>query len=230
MALYNKTMQALRFEDLAEQVYRSLRSMILSGELVPGQKLVQEALSERLGVSRTPLLAAFSKLEKELLVELVPRRGAFVKRLSPEELLQLYDVRLRLEPLGAAQAAAVAGEAELAEIDAVLASHRDAVAAGEQAEIRLADYRFHMAVIKASGNGVLERILGSFSIVSKSNQRGILKPAEKSLAEHEALRDAIRAKDAERAEAVMYGHLAEARAAAAAIASQAQSARGAARP
>ncbi|MDX9956906.1 MAG: GntR family transcriptional regulator [Spirochaetia bacterium] len=204
-------MVATRFEDLAEQVYRTLRDMILAGELVPGQKLVQEALSERLGVSRTPLLAAFSKLEKEMLVELVPRRGAFVKRLSPAELLQLYEVRLRLEPLGAFEAARHLDRKGKQVLDELHASYHAAVKAGEPQEIRMADYHFHMAIMNLSGNAVLERILSSFAIVSKSNQRGLMKPAGKSLEEHEALRAAITSKNAELSETLMREHLTEAR-------------------
>ena len=219
-------MVATRFEDLAEQVYRTLRDMILAGELVPGQKLIQEALSERLGVSRTPLLAAFSKLEKEMLVELVPRRGAFVKRLSPAELLQLYEVRVRLEPLGALEAARHIDKKGRQVLDELLASYREAVKAGEPQAVRMADYRFHMAIMGLSGNPILERILSSFAIVSKSNQRGLMKPAAKSLEEHEALRDAIASKDAELSERLMREHLTEARDNAARIAAAESRAKG----
>jgi DNA-binding GntR family transcriptional regulator len=192
--------------------------MILAGELVPGQKLIQEALSERLGVSRTPLLAAFSKLEKEMLVELVPRRGAFVKRLSPAELLQLYEVRLRLEPLGAYEAARHPDRNGRKILEELLAGYREAVMAGDTQAVRLADYRFHMAIMNLSGNTVLERILSSFAIVSKSNQRGLMKPALKSLEEHEALQEAIASGKAELAERLMREHLTEARENAARIA------------
>ncbi len=204
-------MVATKFEDLAEQVYKTLRDMILAGELVPGQKLVQEALSERLGVSRTPLLAAFSKLEKEMLVELVPRRGAFVKRLSPAELLELYEVRLRLEPLGALEAARHIDAKGLKTLDAVLEAHRKAVEIGAVPEVRMADFRFHMGIMRIAGNTVLERILSSFAIVSKSNQQGLMKSAAKSLAEHSALRDAIAGHDLALAERLMYEHLSESR-------------------
>jgi DNA-binding GntR family transcriptional regulator len=211
-------MKTSRFEDLSEQVYKALREMILKNELVPGQKLVQEALSERLGISRTPLLAAFSKLEKEMLVELVPRRGAFVKRLSPKELVELYEIRLRLEPLGASEAAARMDQAGEKRLRDVLEVHRQAVEGGVASEIRLADYRFHMAIVEIADNSVLERILSSFSIVSKSNQSGLMKPRDKSLSEHEALFRALAGKDPARAERLMYEHLLEARDAAAKLA------------
>ncbi|PKL08292.1 MAG: hypothetical protein CVV51_09675 [Spirochaetae bacterium HGW-Spirochaetae-7] len=214
-------MSESRFEDLAEQVYRTLRDMILTGDLVPGQKLVQQALSERLGVSRTPLLASFSKLEKEMLVELVPRRGAFVKILSATELLQLYEIRLRLEPLGASEAAIRMDAAGERLLNSVLEIHREAVASGIAAKVRLADYRFHMAIVSIAHNPILERILSSFAIVSKSNQSGLMKPAPKSLAEHEALKAALFAHDQALAEKLMLEHLVEARDAAARLAERA---------
>ncbi|TVR06400.1 MAG: GntR family transcriptional regulator, partial [Spirochaetaceae bacterium] len=94
-------MYKVEYEDLAQRVYKLLKQMILQGELCSGQRLPQDELAERLGVSRTPLLSAFSKLEREMLVETVPRRGSFVRAYSSEELLNIYDIRLRLEPLGA---------------------------------------------------------------------------------------------------------------------------------
>ena len=218
-------MHEQRFEDLAEQVYKTLRDMILTGELVPGQKLVQQALSERLGVSRTPLLAAFSKLEKEMLVELVPRRGAFVKILSATELLQLYEIRLRLEPLGASEAAKLMDSEGERLLDSVLAAHREAVASGIAAKVRIADYRFHMAIVSIACNPILERILSSFAIVSKSNQSGLMKPASKSLAEHEALKAALFAHDHFLAEKLMLDHLVEARDAAAKLVERSDSVR-----
>jgi len=204
-------MDALIIEDLAEQVSKSLRDMILTGELVPGQKLIQTALSERLGVSRTPLLAAFSKLEKELLVELVPRRGAFVKQLSAQELVQLYEIRLRLEPLGAAEAARNADRKGIAELDAALVDQAQALKGANPLAIRLADFNFHMTIMKLSGNAILERILSSFSIISKSNQSGLMKTGSKSLEEHTIIRAAIEAGDEENAERLMAAHLQESR-------------------
>lgn len=210
-------MSDARFEDLAEQVYRALKEMILTGELVPGMKLVQEALSERLGVSRTPLLAAFSKLEKELLVELVPRRGAYVKRLSPLELLHLYDVRLRLEPLGASDAARNLDPAGREELERAFRAYRDCVDSGDAARVRFSDFEFHGTIMRLSGNTILDRILSSFAIVLASNQRGLMKPMEKSLEEHAALTRAILDGDEREAESIMHAHLAEARDAAAAL-------------
>ncbi|MDP3177067.1 MAG: GntR family transcriptional regulator [Spirochaetaceae bacterium] len=199
----------IEYEDLAEKVYKSLKEMILDGQLSPGEKLRQEELSEKLGVSRTPLAAAFSKLEKEMLVELLPRRGARVRSLSYSELMDLFEVRSRIEPLGAWRAAqAVAeGAIDAGPIRIALAAYRAAIEDGSSPAIKRADYEFHLALMRLGGNEALYRIVSSFNIVFISNQRGLLKPALQSLAEHEELAAAVERGDAQAAEAIMVHHL-----------------------
>lgn len=204
-------MVKVHYEDLAEKVYKALKEMILSSELTPGMKLVQEDLSERLGVSRTPILAAFSKLEKELLIELIPRRGAYVRKCELSELFHFADIRIRLEPLGAREAAQEADDAGIASLRGVLDAYRKAVEAGDRAGIKEKDYRFHMEIMKLSKNFVLLQILSSFNIVVISNQRGLLKPPLQSLREHEALVAAIAARNPDEAERRMQEHLVDIR-------------------
>jgi len=208
-------MKKLEYEDLSEKVYKNLKDMILKSELAPGEKLVQEELSVRLGVSRTPLLSAFAKLEKELLVELVPRRGAFVRQCSNSELRQCYDIRMRLETLGAREAAdAVRRDASaIAPLLSALETHAVSVNSGDKEAVKVADYDFHITLARLGGNDFLYRMLSAFNIVLISNLRGLLKPAEKSLAEHRVLVQAISSGDADRSEALMLAHLLESRSA-----------------
>lgn len=200
-------MSILQYEDLTEKVYKAVKEMILTSELPPGMKLLQEELSERLGVSRTPLLAAFSKLEKEMLIEMIPRRGAYVRRCSLEEMYDFADVRIRLEPLGARNAAIKATPAEREGLMALLARYRHAVAAGDRQEIKESDYYLHMEIMRLSGSKVLHQIVSSFNIVLISNQRGLLKSPQESLVEHELVCLAIARGDADGAEAAMAAHL-----------------------
>ncbi len=88
-------MAKIEHVDLSLRVYDSLKGMILSGKLVPGQKIVQMKLAEEIGVSRTPLLKALQMLEHELLVESIPRRGMFVKAMKPQELIDLIGQHIR---------------------------------------------------------------------------------------------------------------------------------------
>lgn len=204
-------MLKVHYEDLAEKVYKALKEMILTSELPPGTKLIQEDLSERLGVSRTPILAAFSKLEKELLIELIPRRGAYVRKCELSELYHFVDIRLRLEPLGAREAAQEIDEEGIASLRSVYETYKKAVDSGDKAQIKEKDYRFHMEIMKQSKNFVLLQILSSFNIVVISNQRGLLKPARRSLLEHEALLKAISEKNPDEAERCMQAHLVDIR-------------------
>ncbi len=204
-------MDSVEYEDLSERVYKTLKEMILKSELKPGEKLIQEELSERLGVSRTPLLTAFSKLEKEMLVDLVPRRGAFVRKCTVPELFHFYDIRLRLEPLGAREAAIAARKDNTSELEEALSRYRNLVSRDDREGIKEADYLFHMEVMRLSGNPVLIQIVSSFNIVLISNQRGLLKPPARSLQEHDALFAAIVGNDGDAAERIMHDHLADAR-------------------
>ncbi len=214
---------AIQYEDLAEKVYRSLKAMIMEGELSAGEKLGQEELAAKLGVSRTPLAAAFSKLEKEMLIEVLPRRGARVRSMSSRELLELYEIRIRLEGLGAREAASrflpgtalrivsPATPADGAKLERALSEYRKIVAAGQPAAIKKMDFEFHLAVMELSGNKALYSMVASSNIVFISNQRGILKPPAQSLAEHERLVAAILAGNAPEAERIMESHLGESR-------------------
>ena len=92
-------MATLEHIELTDRVYDELKQMILHGELEPGQKIVQEKLSEELGVSRSPLLKALQRLENEFLVESIPRNGMYVKKMKPGEILCIFYVREVFEGL-----------------------------------------------------------------------------------------------------------------------------------
>ena len=84
---------------LRDVVFNTLRRAILKGELKPGERLMEIALAERLGVSRTPVREAMRKLELEGLVVMIPRRGAQVAKISEKNLRDVLEVRRSLEEL-----------------------------------------------------------------------------------------------------------------------------------
>lgn len=204
-------MYRIETEDLGRKVYKVLRSMIVNGDLRSGEKLGQEELAEKLGVSRTPLLFAFSKLEQDNLVEVIPRRGAYVRRYSRRELLDIYDIRCRLEPLAARDAAMNASPEDIESLAQLLGAVREALRAGDPLAQMRTDYEFHMELLRCCGNRFLLDMLATLNIVVISNAEGLQKPPERSLREHEALLAALRARDADRAEAVMFAHVNDSR-------------------
>ena len=82
---------------LREVVFNTLRQAILKGELKPGERLMEIALAEKLGVSRTPIREAMRKLELEGLVVMIPRRGAQVANITEKDLNDVLEVRITLE-------------------------------------------------------------------------------------------------------------------------------------
>jgi len=201
----------INYVDRSEKVYQALKEMILKNELKSGQKLNQEKISQMLGVSRTPVLSAFSKLEKEMLIEIKPRRGAYVKKLSIKEFIELYEIRMRLESLGAYEAAKNATEKEIEQLKLTLDSFINSVNQGTRKYLMEKDYYLHMKIMEMSKNTLLFRIISSFNIIIISNMEGLLKPAEQSMDEHKQMFDAIRNHDAGLSEKLMYNHILDSR-------------------
>ncbi len=208
---YTLGMYRVEFEDLGTKVYKTLKGMIISGELKPGEKLVQEELAERLGVSRTPLLSAFAKLAQENLVETISRRGAYVKRFTEQELLDIYDIRIQLEPLGAERAALHAEPEELEQLESLLTEYDKATRQKDMQMLKQIDYQFHMAIMKSSRNRLLYEMLSTFNVIIISNIKGLLKPPEKSDSEHHDLLQALKNRNAAEARRILYEHINDSR-------------------
>lgn len=200
-------MHKVKHLDLSEKVYHALKNMILNDDLKSGEKLNQEKLAQELGVSRTPILSAFSKLEKEVLVEIVPRKGTFVKKLNQKEFLDLYDIRARLEPLGAFDAAKYSTVRELKQLEKIIANFKNSILKCSPKQLSKIDYDFHMTIMKMSKNDLLVKLISAFNIIILSNLEGLLKNPGQSLKEHIEIYEAISAGNAELAEEIMHHHI-----------------------
>jgi len=144
---------------LDEVVYRFLREAILLPDgLSAGERIDEQGLAGRLGVSRTPIREAIRRLEAEGLVKRAPRRGAFVVDFSPTVIDDLFSVREVLEGLAARLAATRALEAEITLLQEVFRRYADAVRARDIDAILQEDVRFHDLIAGASRN---ERLLAT---------------------------------------------------------------------
>jgi DNA-binding GntR family transcriptional regulator len=195
----------LDFVDLTGHIYARVKEMILTGALPPGQKLVQEDLARELGVSRTPLLKALQRLEHELLIEKIPRRGVVVRKLALRDLLDAFDCREGLEVVAARLAAERITAPEAAELRALFAPFKSR-------EIDLdaymaADRVFHRKVFACARNRVLSGLEFVGNIHTVTYQRGLIRPPSETLPEHAAIIRALTRHDAAAAEAAMKQHL-----------------------
>lgn len=203
-------MAKIEHVDLSLRVYDALKGMILSGQLAPGQKITQMKLADEIGVSRTPLLKALQMLEHELLVESVPRRGMFVKAMKPEEIIDAFDCREGLEGIAARLTAERITDSQLRKLEKLFAPFKDQTDISVK-EYGQADQQFHKMLIQFSGNHILPRIemVGNIHIISYN--RGLIRPPEETLPEHDAIIDAIAAHDSDLAEQHARAHLRKSR-------------------
>ena len=92
-----KAVKRFRASNLRDDIYEIVKEMIISREIQPGEKINEEALADRLGISRTPVRETLCRLETEGIVKIIPRRGTFVGKLSKERVMWILEVREVLE-------------------------------------------------------------------------------------------------------------------------------------
>jgi DNA-binding GntR family transcriptional regulator len=137
------------------QVAAILSDAILEGRLKGGEQLIETKLQEEFGISRTPLREAFRELEKRGLVEILPRRGTFVRTLTQKDIDDNFPVRSVLEGLAARQALARISREELEELSDALAGMEIAANADNGKAYLENHVQFHEVYISASENEVL---------------------------------------------------------------------------
>jgi DNA-binding GntR family transcriptional regulator len=153
---------------LADQVKDYLLQGIMAGRFPPNSRIVETRIARDLGTSQAPVREALRGLEALGVVELLPFRGARVRRPTAAELLEAYAVRSSLESL-AARLAMPRMDDEAIE---VLAGHfrrmQDAARAGDRHEVAIADADFHATLLGVAGNATLERVWASLEPFSRT--------------------------------------------------------------
>ncbi|WP_372946966.1 GntR family transcriptional regulator [Mariniphaga sp.] len=196
----------IQHSDLSIPVYNKLKEMIIDNELKPGEKLLQEKLAARLGVSRTPLLKAMQMLEYDFLVESIPRRGMFVKKLSTNEMRDIYDVREGIETVAVRLVAERRDEKQLRQLKNIWKPFENASSI-EVEKYRKADDRFHALLLEFSGNKMLQKIYSHSLVQLRVEQMGLMRPPEETISEHLAILNAIEKGDTELAALELRNHL-----------------------
>jgi len=195
---------------LHAEVADRLRERIFDGELVPGAFLDEGGLAQEMAISRTPLREALKVLTAEGLVRHEPRRGCFVAEVTEQDLDEIFPVIALLEGRCAHEAALHASDADLQELEAL----HDKLARSAKNK-RINDYyatnfAIHEAIIQLAGNRWLAQVITDLrKIVKLARLQQLHAPGrlDQSLSEHLAVFAALKARDAEGAEAAMRTHL-----------------------
>lgn len=200
----------LRGTSLHDGVAARLRGMVFDGELLPGQWIDEKALATAWQVSRTPLREALKVLAAEGLVELVPHRGCRVIELSDDDADALFPVMALLEGRCAREAATKASDDDLAALGRLHDELEHFAARQDIDGYYRANHSFHSRVQQIAGNRWLDRATGDlrkFLRLMRGRQLALPGRIEASINEHRVLIDAMRQRDAERAERAMHDHL-----------------------
>lgn len=183
------------YQPLRDVIFETLRKAIVSGEIKPGERLMEVSLANQMGVSRTPVREAIRRLEAEGLVTMVPRKGTHVSELSVKDIMDVLEVRVVLDKLATDLAARRIHPSQIKALETV---HKQYIASLEKDNIEGAirkDVEFHDIIYAASGNPRLVAVAASLRehiyrfrvIYMKDN---II--AENVLHEHEQILEALK--------------------------------------
>ncbi len=196
---------------LADWVTASLREAILHGYFKLGEKLDQDRIAEELEVSRTPVREAVRRLESEGFVEVRPHYGAFIAKVSPQDIREVYEVRTLLEAEIVRQVTPLIPESVLNELDRSLTETEAQFEAGDSVRHFESDVHFHETLVDFVENRLLKEILdGLTNRISMVRRFAQLQPGyhmTKSFKEHRAILQAMRERDSEEAAELMRVHL-----------------------
>lgn len=187
---------------VVEAVLRQLRRVILSGEIKPGERLIEERLTERFNVSRPPLREALRILQRDGIVQSLPRRGFIVAPITAEDVREIYSLRLALERLAVELGVPVTDDSLLEPMRDALDQMRSAAETGREDEMVAANGAFHTGLIGLARHTRLTRWYDSLLMQMqvcmafnlKLRQRVYNDPAE-SVQRHVALLDHIMSGD-----------------------------------
>lgn len=211
----------IRTDLLAERAYQELKGSILSFRLEPGNRLSVLELSERMGLSRSPVREAVQRLIHDGLATHVPYRGAEVSRVDLDDLRQLYVVREQLEGLAARLATEMLDAERMERLERILDQHAEVLetsiepdgASGEQTHVEL-DMEFHRLTREAADNAHLSTILDHLQGKSHLAVHSLWRSGNASqlaLAEHRRIYEAMIAGDPDQAEQAARAHIARLR-------------------
>ncbi len=196
--------------NLMEKAYQLVRNMMLQQKLSPGQKIIYRDLSEKLKMSKTPIMYALGRLEQEGFVELIPNQGYIVKELDLREIEDFFDVREALETYAIGLAIKNMKSDDLKVLEEKFRRHRDYVSPVYDRKRMVLDADIHLHLALMSGNRVLaiqlRQIFEHLYLRYRLELMHSIRPTS-APAEHQKMLSLLRKKDVHGAQKVMRNHI-----------------------
>lgn len=215
MANFNTDLvKTIQTQSLSSVICSQLEEMILSGEIIPGERINESQLSSALGVSRAPIREACRQLERSGMVEVRVNKGTFVKKIDLREVEEIYEIRATLDAFAADKAAQIITEDQKAALFIHLEEMQHATRQDDHQKYFNANIDFHRCIIGIAGNmNLLEISEGMSKKASLFRKTSLSVPGRLpvSLKQHEAIYEAIISGDADQAADLMKHHINDAK-------------------
>lgn len=195
---------------LSGKVFTKIKNDILEGRYQVGHELREVTLGEEMGVSRTPVREALRQLELEGLVEIIPNKGAYVKGISEKDIWDIYQIRARLEGLCAGMAAESITQEQIDRMDEIILLTHFYEGKEDYEHLVSMDSQFHEVLYEACNSKMLQHLLSDYhQYVQRIRRRSLQRQqrAKQSTQEHEAILQAIKDKDEQRADKLATEHI-----------------------
>ena len=210
MSHYNVEKETTDKYSLRGRVFHKLREDILSGRYEEHEELKEMAISEEMGVSRTPVREAFRQLELEGLIRIIPNKGAYVTGITKKDVKDIYIIRSLLEGLCARWATEHITKEQMEEMEENVYLAEFHAQKGHMEQLAELDNRFHDIMYEACDSKLLEHQLKDFhQYVLRVRRKTLAKAARgiQSNKEHRAIMEAIKAGDGDLAEQLAHQHM-----------------------
>ncbi|WP_245576862.1 GntR family transcriptional regulator [Kaistia adipata] len=199
-----------RKSPLRDQIYQLVRTLIIIGQLRPGQSVNEVEIAEQLGVSRTPVREAVKRLSDEGLINVYAQTGTFVAKISRAALEEAYVIRNALEVESVRRAAAKITRLHVETLEDIIGQHQTAIARKRYADAIRLDDDFHRSIAEINDFSMLWRAVDiSKAQMDRGRYLALPRPGsgETTIAQHQAILTALAAHDEERAMEAMRVHL-----------------------
>ena len=193
-----------------ELVYKEIKRLILTGELKPNMFLSERNISDRLGVSRTPVRAALNDLCNDNLIIFYQGRGMMVAGISPEDIREVYQIRDALDVLAVQAVMEIGNTAVIDEMNGHMENMIRAAAEGNWEEVLSEDRLFHESYVCGTSNARLRGILTSLSDQINRFMNTIIYDVgrlRESVREHEEIMEAVNSGDIGKMQEALRNHL-----------------------
>jgi len=197
----------LENRSVKDYIYDKIKELLENNEFVVGEKINKNDLASRFNISLTPINDALNRLVGENYLVQYPRKGFYVKEFSPKELCDLFEIRAGLEGIAVRLCCERASNEDIDELIHSFDLFENGISDDMIKPYTNIDKNFHKRIIFLAQNPLISQVRNSLGFLSRSYQKGLVKPAFDSLQEHHQIIEALKLRDGKMAQNAMENHL-----------------------